>query len=387
MINMKKINTLFLIGILLSSTWLLSGCWNYKEVEQLSIVSGATIDMVEKDKVLVTVEIISVKQDPKQSALEPVYIQAIGDTFFDAVRQMVAVQGKRLYWSHAKVIVLGEEVAKRGVSHVLDFLNRDAEIREDMWVLLSRENTASAIFYAKPETESIQAYELDYTLRAQKAISRYPAVELYRFLDMISSKNTTAILPTLKLIYERGKTTTYVTGSAIIKSDKLIGYLNEQESKSLLWIREELKGGLFVVRNAGKVGIDVTLEINKSKTEIKPFVEDNKLIMKVYVDVDVNIAEIMGREDFISEDGRNSLKKEAEKQIKKSLDNLIEKSQKELKADLFGFGETIERSIPGIPENIIEDWDEFFIDLETLVDVNVTITGSGTSKTPVKVGK
>ncbi|HYE83934.1 MAG TPA: Ger(x)C family spore germination protein [Clostridia bacterium] len=384
---MKKINTLFLIGILLSSTWLLSGCWNYKEVEQLSIVSGATIDMVEKDKVLVTVEIISVKQDPKQSALEPVYIQAIGDTFFDAVRQMVAVQGKRLYWSHAKVIVLGEEVAKRGVSHVLDFLNRDAEIREDMWVLLSRENTASAIFYAKPETESIQAYELDYTLRAQKAISRYPAVELYRFLDMISSKNTTAILPTLKLIYERGKTTTYVTGSAIIKSDKLIGYLNEQESKSLLWIREELKGGLFVVRNAGKVGIDVTLEINKSKTEIKPFVEDNKLIMKVYVDVDVNIAEIMGREDFISEDGRNSLKKEAEKQIKKSLDNLIEKSQKELKADLFGFGETIERSIPGIPENIIEDWDEFFIDLETLVDVNVTITGSGTSKTPVKVGK
>jgi len=195
----------FLICVIVSFIFLLAGCWNYREVEQLSIVAGATLDIAEDGKYLVTVETIKVQQDSRQSQWKPEYIQETGDTIFDAIRKMVETQGRKLYWSHAKVMIISEDIAKIGISQVLDFLSRDTEIREDMWILLSREKSASDIFYAKPVIETIQSFELDFSLRAQKTISRYPAIELYRLLDMLASKDTAAILPTIRLSYDRGK--------------------------------------------------------------------------------------------------------------------------------------------------------------------------------------
>ncbi|HYF75301.1 MAG TPA: Ger(x)C family spore germination protein [Candidatus Nitrosocosmicus sp.] len=383
---MKTWKLLVLIGTILICTCSLSGCWNYREVEQLAIVSAVTIDKEEGDKILVTVEIISVTESQQGSALEPVYIQASGNTFFDAVRKMVALQGKKLYWSHAKIVIISKDIAREEISSVLDFLNRDAEIREDMWVLISREEKANAIFFVKPETESSVAFQLDHALRAQRAIARYPAVPLYKFLDMLSSKETAVAIPTIRLINNRGKIGTYITGSAIIKGNKLIGYLDEQESKALLWIRDELKGGLFIVEKTGKSGINVSLEIFKNKTTLTPAIEDGKLIMKVKVRTDVTIGEIMGTENLINEQGRPILKKDAEMQVKVLLEKLIEKSQKEYKADIFNFGEIIKQRMPDVWKSIEKEWEEIYSDIEYKVDVEINIKGSGTIKTPLKVG-
>lgn len=383
---MKTFKLVVLIIIILSFTCLLSGCWSYKEIEQLAIVSGVSIDIAEEDKVLVTTEIVSVTESQQGTVLEPVYMQSFGNTFFDAVRHMIALQGKKLYWGHAKIIIISEAIAKKDISKVLDFLNRDAEIREDMWVILSKEENANSIFSVKPETESSLVFQLDHSLRAQESIARYPAVTLYNFLDTLASKATATTIPTIKLIDNRGKVGTLMSGSAIFKGSKLAGYLNEQESKALLWLRDELKGGLFIVNRADKSEINVTLEIFKSKTKLKPKVEDGKLIMNISVKTDVGIAEIMGTKDLISEEGRASLKKDAEKQIKMQLEKLIEKAQKEYNADIFGFGDTIKRGMPGVWKSIEKEWDKFFSDIKCEVDVKVNIRGSGTTRTPLKVG-
>lgn len=384
---MGKIKALFLICVIISFTCLLTGCWNYREIEQLSIVAGAAIDTTEDGRYLVTVEIVRVQQDTSKSSWKPVYIQETGETIFDAVRKMVEIEGRKLYWSHTKVIIISEDIVKSGISQVMDFLSRDPELREDMWILLSREKSANAIFYAKPVAESIMSFELDFTLRAQKTISRYPAIELYRLLDMLASKNVAAILPTVRLSYDRGKTLTYVSDTAIIKGDKLVGFLNYDESKALLWVLDELEGGLFIVRNVGKTGVNTTLEIIKSKTYIKPKVMKNRLFMEIDVVVDANIAEIMGHEDFIGKNGRGLLKEEAEKQIKESIENIITKAQKEFEADIFGFGEKTKRKAPGIWKSIGEDWEDFFPEVEPLINVNIRLNGSGIVRTPTKVGK
>jgi len=138
-----------------------------------------------------------------------------------------------------------------------------------------------------------------------------------------------------------------------------VSYLNHDESKALLWILDELEGGLFIVRNAGKTGVNITLEIIRSNTDIKPKVMENKLFMEIDVVVDTNIAEIMGYEDFISKNGRNLLKEEAEKQIKKNIEDLITKAQNEFKADIFRFGEITKHKAPYIWKSMKEDWEVF----------------------------
>lgn len=383
--NMNKVKLLTIVTLLSVCAFLLSGCWNYRETEKLAIVSGVAIDKTENGKVLVTVEIINVGHGQKQSTLNPIYLQTTGESFFDVVRKLISFQGKKLYWSHAKVIIVSEDIAKEGISHYLDFLNRDAEVRADMWILLSREKTASDIFDATPTTENIVSIEIDNAMREQGAISRYPDVELYQLLDDLAHEKRSAILPTIGLVDINEKPVIQISGTAIIKRNKLIGYLNDDESKSLLWVTDELKGGLFVLKNMGKSSNVVTLEINKSKTELKAEIVEEKLVMNIEVTVNTNIGGILGEEDYISVPGRILLKKQAEEQIKGNIEALVIKAQKKYKADIFGFGNQIRRNMPQVWKSIEKDWDKYFTDLEVKIDVEVNIEGSGLIKKPTKV--
>lgn len=363
----------------------LTGCWNYREVEQMAIVSGVAIDKHEEDKLLITVEIVSSDQSQQQSSLRPIYIQLEGDTFFETIRSMVSIQGKRLYWSHAKAVIISEAVAKEGIDKVMDFVNRDAEVRGDMWLLISKENTANAVFETQPILEKVVSFELDDTIRAYKSICLFPSVELYEFIDNLASKEVSPILPTVDIHNIRGIKATHVGGTAVFKENKLQGYLNEVDSRSMLWIQDELNGGIYPVKAVG--GTNVSLEIFKSKTKIKPEIKDNELIINLSIITDVNIGEIMGHKDFISEEQRQLLEKEAESQIKKDLERLIEKAQKEFKTDFLHFGEKVKRTMPRVWKSIEKDWADIFPDIATEIEVDVRIKGSATSMKPIKVGR
>lgn len=383
---MRSMKITLLALLICLCTCILSGCWDYKEVEKLEIVSGVAIDKTKEDQVIVTAEIVDIQQDQKQSRLKSVYIQAAGKTFFDAARAMIGIQGKKLYWSHAKVVIISEDIAKEGMGRVIDFINRNAELRSDMWILLSRERTASDIFNASHQLESILSYQIDNAMRAQDSISKYPNVELYELVDKLESKETATTIPTIRLIKINGYTTPYVTGAAILEKDKLIGYLSEAEAKSLLWLEDKLMGGVFVVPDVDEKGTEVTLEIKKSKTKLKPEVINGKLNIRIDLTVDVDIGEIMGSGDFISETGRTILKKAAERQIKEDLSKLIEKAQKEYKTDFLGFGVKVSRFMPEVWKSIESQWNEFFTEMETSINVNLRIRGSSIARKPIKVG-
>jgi len=382
---MKKREIYWLIILIALCTCMFTGCWNYREIEKMAIVAGVAIDKSEDGKTLITVEIISVSSSKDKSATNPVYIQTSGDSFFDAVRKLISVQGKKLYWSHTKVVIVSEAIAREGISHYLDFLSRDAEIRKDMWIIMSREKTAQEIFDVKPSTESIVSIEIDNAMRAQTYISRYPSIEFYQFMDELANEKAAAVLPTINVIEINRTPSIFISGAAVIKGNRLIGYLDDYESKSLLWILDELKGGLYVVENLGKEKSKVTLEISKNKTKLKPELKDNNIEMSIKISLNTSIGGIIGEEDYISEPGRSYLKQEAERQIKEHLEHIIKKAQKELKADILGFGLKIRRSMPQVWKSVEKDWEDFFTEVEYNIVVDVNIEGSGVIKKSTKV--
>lgn len=382
---MRNVKICVILLLLAAYTILLAGCWNYREIEKMAIVSGVAIDKGENDKVLITVEIIGVRSSKGDSTTQPIYIQASGESFFDAVRRLIIVQGKKLYWSHTKVAIVSKAIAAEGISKYLDFLNRDAEVRRDMWIVMSREKTANEIFNIKPITESIVSMEIDNAMRSGDYISRYPNMELYQLMDDLANEKAAAVMPTIRIIEIKGIPSITISGTAVIKGNKLIGYLDEYESKSLLWIRDKLKGGLFVVRNIGKEKSPVTLEISKSKTDIKPEIESSNIVMNIKVDIDTSIGGIIGEEDFISVSGRQYLKQEAERQIREELEAIIKKAQKQFKADIFGFGLKVRRSMPQVWKSVKKDWEDFFTDINCNININVNIDGSGVINKPTKV--
>jgi len=385
-IKVKMNRGLLLIFILVLCCIVLTGCWNYREVEQLAIAAGAAIDLNEDGTESITIEIVSIAGDG-QVTYEPVLIETTGKTFFDAVRRGITIQGKKIYWSHAKAIILSQEIAKQDVTKYLDFLFRDAEAREDAWLLVSMEKTAKEVLQTKGMLRPIVSFELDDMMRSQRSISRFPQIEIFEFFDRLFYEQVSPILPTVRVIEQKGTKTPQIEGTAVFNGKKMVDVLGVSETKGVLWLRDEVEGGLIVVEDVVKEGEDVTLEIYRSKSKITPMVQDNGLKMKVDIDLVVNIAEIEGPTDFISSSGQQKLKEIAEKQLEKDIMDMYTKVRDEHKSDIFGFGRRIDMKLPQVWSQIKDNWREYYSELELEVNANIKIRGSATTRTPLKEGE
>ncbi len=382
MINLKKKIVFFIISI---SMLILSGCWNYREINDVNIINGAAIDSFEeKDEYVLSVEIVKplAGQDFK---LEADVISEKGKSIFDAARNMIAHSGKKGYWPHAKVFIISQDIAKKGVVDVIDFINRDAEVRSDIWLLISQEKTAKQILESSTKLHSTMSAHLEDKLKNKDSVSKFQAIELHQFLKDLAAEGISCTVPLAHITKEKEAVPT-IFGMGVFKEDKLVGDINGIETMNTILIKDELKSGVLIVKNVDNTNTDCTLEIFKTKTKVKPVIKDGNIVMKIDSKLDVGIAEIIGSEDLISEPGRKKLKAEAEETLKIEMLKTIKRVQKDYASDIFGFGNNIYRNMPNEWKKIKGDWDEIFSHLKVDVNVEVNIKGSALTSKPIKVG-
>ncbi|MEK4513018.1 Ger(x)C family spore germination protein [Paenibacillus sp. FSL K6-2524] len=268
---MIQVKRLLQILIVLFSLVAISGCWNYVEVDDLSIVAGVAIDKNPADgKLLLTVELIDTKGGTKQTQAGYKTISLTGDTMFEIVRNMISMTGKKLFWSHAKVIIISEEVARSdGVIRFIDWYTRDTETRADVFIFVSKEKTAREILDLQSTMESITSFELAQMMRDEKYVSSAPTVEIWDFIDKLESRGKCAIAPLVYIHQNDTTSSERVNGTAVFSKDRMVGTLSGEESKYMLFAKNDIKGGILPVKDeTGKPSF--SLEIISSQTKIKP---------------------------------------------------------------------------------------------------------------------
>ena len=66
------------------------------------------------------------------------YVQGTGNNIHEAFRDITLKFDRRLFISHNKVIIIGEELAKRGLVKHMDQLFRNNEQRETTYILIAK---------------------------------------------------------------------------------------------------------------------------------------------------------------------------------------------------------------------------------------------------------
>ncbi len=386
MIDLKKI---LLIGLILINTIILSACWNYREIDKFVILAGAALDKdTDTNKYIFTLELVETLGE--KGELKSKIVQSKSDSIFGALRESIEVNGKKVYWAHCKIIIISEEIAKHDLIPLIDVVHRDAEIRSDTRILVSKDNTASEALYKTDKIgDEIISYKINDVLINQQSVSYYPDVDFAEVGEQLLAKGSSPIIPCINMENNEGVSSFRVIESSVFKENKLVGYLNNIETRSVLFIKDEVKGGFLVVESEvdGKKYRN-TLEIFGSKTKIKPEYKDNKLIMNINVEVDTGIIELGGDKDFIEEKGREILQKDAEEYVKKDINKVIDKAQTEFESDIFGFAGIVMREIPKEWKKKIEsNWEEEFKRLDTNIQVKVNIRNSALLSKPIKVGE
>lgn len=382
---MQKHSKLLLI-ILIPLLIVLNGCWDHRELNTLAIVSCLGIDKAEEpSKIQITAQIIKpgeMKAGEGGGGKKPYWnITTTGETVSDTIREFTHESNRKLYLPHNEALIFSQDIAKEGVKKYVDFFVREPESRELAKVLVSK-GKANEILDLETELEKIPGRNISQLVDESVATSEASAVNMQEFSTRLMSK-TTAPVASMIEVSDQGKgKIARLSGTAVFKTDKLIGYLNKAETRGLLWVIDKVKSGIIVVKSPsgeGKVSLEIIRASSKITTEIK---DNNVPYITVHIDEEGNLSDQMSPEDDLPKlPVWSSLEKSQADVIHQEVMAALEKAQ-ELNADIFGFGDAVHRKYPELWGDMEKQWDQYFPDLEVEVIVNAKLSRTGMIKKP-----
>jgi spore germination protein KC len=345
---------------------ILTGCWNYAEIQRLSNVTGFAIDKGEEGKTYkVTVEVVEF-ETAKDYKVKAILTEIKCDSIFEAIRKMVTVFAKKMYIGHSKIIIISEEIAKEGIFETLDFFIRDHESRATMKIFIAKGTTAASLLKDTAVYSNVAAFEIEKIIENDEIYSSYSRKRgLYQVVNSLLSRGVSLTLPVLELIDFNDQKTFKLSGIACFKEDKLIDYIDFEKVKYFLGIVGEYKGGVFILETEknGKI----IVEDHDSKTKAKVKVEQGKIVVEIEIKMKVGL----GEKDF---DYKNKDKKVNDEEIKElttkewttKIQELFVEVRDKMKSDIFGFG----RLLMG---KSYKEWLEYKDKISSLEDVELKI--------------
>ncbi|MEF9952851.1 MAG: Ger(x)C family spore germination protein [Clostridium sp.] len=377
----RVIRSILITILLICFTIPLYGCWDYIDSKDISYVAGMSIDK-KNNKYNLTYEIIKAGADGKSASSE--MISSEGDTIHAALRDVVKKSGTRLQLSHMKVIIVSENIAGEGIGETLDLINRDVELRNDMWILVAKSLAASDILDALDSPDDIVSFNIDKALSKPSVIGKYVSSEIFTVIEGFKSPDKSVIIPLVQL--KKGSELN-ISGGGVFRGDKMVGTLSEEELLMLNIIRKDKEADEFVISvpvgDKGYVGV----ELMDIKRKFTPGIIDNKPTIDIDLHINLAVSEVESKDVNLNDSKcRDKLTKNIETYITENIYSLMEQLQQEYNSDVVGIGSKFKLSQNKELQKIATDWDNQFKNLNININTRVNIRFTGLSNEVIGKG-
>ncbi len=380
-----------LLALVVLQAFFLSGCWNYRGLNELAIVSGITVDIEkESNEFTLGYEVIDLTKDVKSSGLKAILIESKGKTIFDAARNAKKRLEKKLYFGNTLLVVVSEEIAKSGhLMHIIDWFLRDAELRESAHMVVAQTPSAADLLKIEGVNNAIVAFEMENIVSDDNTVtSSLTAPMLYQAYNLMHSKGKDLTLPAFHVVINDEEPAAEANGIAIFKGEAMVGFLSPEETKYVLFANGQVQGGILTLSTTGDLEHDVGLEISKSSAERSFSIENGQLNMNVNIEVVSYLAEAGMGIDALNEEEVTSLEAMAGAAIKERTEAVIEKMQTEYHSDVFGFGSMIHQKNPTLWKQVSDNWnDGYFPGIKVSVHAKASIVNTAYLKKSTNEGE
>jgi spore germination protein KC len=372
----------------------LSGCWNRRELNELAITVAMAIDKSE-NQFVITTQIVNPGEFGmnKSGVRTPVTVyQEKGDTLFETLRRMTTVTPRKLFFPHLRIIVISEEFAKEGIGEALDFLRRDHEVRTDFYIIIAKETKAENVLKVMASLEDIPANKLFSSLEtSEKSWAPTMGVTLDDLLADLASEGKQPQLTGIQLIgdFKKAEKLAHVqelepdvsmtySGLAVFKEDKLIGWLDEKNSKGLNYLLGNVKSTIGITSCPEEEKEKIGYEVIRTKSDLKAKVEKGSPKGIVQIEVEANVGDVQCRKlDLTKTKTIKVLEKKSEEKLKEIIESTIKVAQEEYKVDIFGFGNALHRANPDYWNKVKQEWDVKFAEMPIEIKADVKIRRAG----------
>jgi len=385
--NSKKIIFVIMAALLPVFPVLLAGCWNNRDLTEINIVAGIGLERTEEGKILLTIQVVepgaiqssSDKGKSGGQQQKPVFVESSeGETVFEAVRGLLSVIDKKLFFSTAQVLILGERLSQEGIEEAMDFFHRDHEFDYEMNILVAKGATPKEILEIESDIDSIPAVYINSTV--ENTVSR-GTVKKTMLINLIKDMGGNEKQLAVGQISKAGEKSVRTEGTAVFRDGKLAGWLDPYETRGYLFAVDEIESAIINVHtDNGKIA----MEIIRSKGKINVAFENGEpSALNIKVKVEANVGEYQGKGKLEASEDLDVLRGLLEDEIKKEIRMAVEKVQEEYHSDIFGFGTYVRKYHPKYWKKSGNNWLAIFSKLPVDIQVDAKIMRTGIVKSPV----
>jgi Ger(x)C family germination protein len=315
--------------------FLLTGCWDTREVEHVWYINALGLDYQDNRYVLYPQFInfsTFAKQETTIRAPQPIFIgTGIGGTLDDAAFNFYKTAQQRVSWEHIKTIVVSENILKNGdIRQIDEFLGRFFQFRSTMWVFGTKESIQDVFATGTILNLSPLFTVLDIPNEMTKNDSFFPPLKFFKFRANFYEPGMTTQIPFLTITKKKWKANKNdfpllkYSGSAFVASKRFKGFLSEKDIPGLKWTDKSLTRAEMLLEQDGKPVTEIVLR--KPKVKIQPYIKNHEPHFRMKLNIEGDIFQIVKYLPIktIETLAEQKLKKEIEKTysngVKKGID-------------------------------------------------------------------
>lgn len=421
MINHGKFfKLIFIVAIIVSLVFSFENYSNSsQDLDALSYVMAIGIDVGKTAKYKISLQLTTMESSATDAAIKSseeskgdeankesssfIIHTTETDSIDSAINITNAYVNKAINLSHCKILVISEEVAKSGLSSIVNSIINKVEIRPDCNIIISQIPDNEFSEENKPDLSSVLEKYYDIASNIDNGQGYSKAIKLSDFyfalndsftepcatLGLISNTNSnTNTSPTKErsnldtqsrsLTSKPDESTVELLGLAAFNKSNLVGTLSANQVLSYQLIKNELK--YCTLNIPSPFSSDETLDlyisplrnskINVNITNGSPFIEVN-LYLTVSI-LSFNSTTI----STITEENINIVKNYASKYIQNMIYDFLNKTSKELNSDIAGIGKYAAKNFGTIQEFENYKWLDNYKNSSFKVNVESSVKSS-----------
>lgn len=386
-----------------------TGCWDRTELNDEILVMAMGLDAAPEGQIAVTFVAPIARLlgggggggGGEGGGGNPVHVETVvARDIAQAFQRYSTLTKRRVRFIHLGIVIIGQEMAWRGIATEIDFLSRYRELRLTTLMAVA-ERTAAEIASVQSIFESNPADLIEGVVRGAESKGLGVTTTLRQVLYEIGVPSVEVVLPILRIVShqvgqdggggatgspDQGSSSSHThlryDGAAVFKGDKMVGSLT-REQNSLVAILQGRHGlGIITMPDPEVPGEDISFELTQETRRLNTGFSDGSPFVNLLIKPEGNIVEVTSDRDYMTREGMRTLEEAASRHLQEQMKAIISQTQSEWNADIIGFGRSFKKYFLTEQEWLKYSWNNVYRDVDISLDVQFHIRRVGLSWKP-----
>ncbi|EJY54855.1 germination protein, Ger(x)C family [Alicyclobacillus hesperidum URH17-3-68] len=370
---------------IVASSLMCTGCWDSTEIDRLSIVTMTGVDVAEDGQsVLGSVQIARASElgttgggspaTSTGSAKAYLVESAEGPTEVEVMAKIRSSLPRKLFMGHRRVIVIGEDYARRGVGQLLDEIVRNPQSRLRTYVVVAFHEQAQKMLQVPSDLNRLPS---DAVVELEQSGS-VVAMDARRFAKQLTSHSDPYAMGIAMFTNEMSEASPEaltLENIAVFQRDKLVDWLQGEAAKGFLWISRDLRDDSETVTlpdNRGKVS--VRLGSVRTSHHVKIVRGQPELNINLHAIFDIN--QNASRLNLLQPNQMDVVRKALQAKIQSQIASAMQQLQRD-QADPLGVSNELFKYNPGLWRRLEPRWREVYAAMPIHYNIDINIRNAG----------